>query len=386
MTKILPITLIGTLILPCAQAAEWSLSNSVNTALEYDDNIFMRDDNKLGDYHASMTPTVKVAYALENTETSLSTGYVLDRYERSRQLDTDNPFWRFDTHYKTGRSSWQLNASYVESTSRSEAAEDTGDFETNSISTTESISPKYNYQLTERDVVSLSASYSTKEYSTTDFNNSRHRSLSTQWQHKFTERLNGGVSLSADNNKSTGLINTSDDDTYNISLTSHYNVSQIWAMNGSVGYRLLNSQQTDGFGFKETTRDTGPSLDLTISYKGALDTASIALSRSISPSSIGQVNEQDKISLSWSRALSERLSVSMIGSYQTTTSAIDNGDDKRENINISPSISWKLSPDASVGLSYKFRQQKESLENSDASSQAVMLTLNYDWDGFRASR
>jgi len=385
MYKIIPLTLLGALTMTSSQAAEWSLSGSVNPSLEYDDNIFMRDKNKLGDYHASMSPTLKVAHALENFESSLSTGYVSDRYETSSQLDTDNPFLRYEADYKTERSTWGLGLSYVESSSRSEAEEDSGDFETNSTSTTESITPSYSFQLSERDVLLINASYSTKEYSTTDFSDSRRRSLSTNWQHQFTERFNGGVSLSVSNNKSIGLLSTTDDDTYNVSLTTKYDISEIWGINGSVGVRQLNSEQSDLFGFTEDTSDTGSSLDMSVTYKGEVDSASLNLSRSISPSSTGGVTEQDKISLNWSRELSETLTARVSTSFQKTTSAIDSND-VRENINFSPSVNWKFSPDASLSLSYRFRQQKEELDDSDASSHAVMLTLNYNWDGFRVSR
>ena len=385
MSKRIVIVMLSSVAMFNVQAAEWALSGNVNSSLEYDDNIFMRNENKLGDYHASMSPTLKVAHALENFESSLSTGYVSDRYETSSQLDTDNPFLRFETGYKTERSIWGLDLSYVESSSRSEAEEDSGDFETNSTSTTESISPSYSFQLSERDVLLINASYSTKEYSTTDFSDSRLRSLSTNWQHQFTERFNGGVSLSVSNNKSIGLFSTTDDDTYNVSLTTKYDLSEIWAINGSVGIRQLNSEQTDLFGYTEDSSDAGPSLDMSVNYKGELNNVDVNLSSSISPSSTGGVTEQDRFSLNWSRELSETITARISTSYQKTTSTI-NSNDERENISFSPSVNWKFSRDASLGLSYRFRQQKEELDDSDASSQTVMLTLNYNWDGFRVSR
>ncbi|WP_288356387.1 hypothetical protein [uncultured Cycloclasticus sp.] len=385
MSKRIVIVMLSSVAMFNVQAAEWALSGNVNSSLEYDDNIFMRNENKLGDYHASMSPTLKVAHALENFESSLSTGYVSDRYETSSQLDTDNPFLRFETDYKTERSIWGLDLSYVESSSRSEAEEDSGDFETNSTSTTESISPSYSFQLSERDVLLINASYSTKEYSTTDFSDSRLRSLSTNWQHQFTERFNGGVSLSVSNNKSIGLFSTTDDDTYNVSLTTKYDLSEIWAINGSVGIRQLNSEQTDLFGYTEDSSDAGPSLDMSVNYKGELNNVDVNLSSSISPSSTGGVTEQDRFSLNWSRELSETITARISTSYQKTTSTI-NSNDERENISFSPSVNWKFSRDASLGLSYRFRQQKEELDDSDASSQTVMLTLNYNWDGFRVSR
>jgi len=386
MYKLFIITSLSLFSLPVLQAAEWSLSGTANPSLEYDDNVFMRDSDKLGDYHARVKPTLKIMHQLENTETSLSAGYVLDRYDALSELDTENPFISINTQYNTQRSQWGLDVNYAEGTSRDDAADDTGDFETNSISTTESISPSFSYQLTERDALLVNASYSTREYSTTDFSNSRNRQLSTSWQHQFTERFNGGVSLSFSNNKSNDLTSFTDDDTYNLSLTTDYNLSEIWAVNGSVGVRQLNSERTDGFGDTDKNNSSGSSLDLNISYKGDVNTASFGLSRSIAPSSTGEVNEQDKISASWSRDLTENLSTQISASFQTTNSADGADNDERENITFSPSVNWKFSPDTSLGLSYKYRQQKESDTGTNASSNAIMLTLNYNWDGLRVSR
>jgi len=386
MYKLFIIASFSLFSLPVLQAAEWSVSGTVNPSLEYDDNIFMRDTDKLGDYHATMKPTLKIMHELENAETSLSAGYTIDRYDALSEQDTENPFVNVNTQYSTQRSQWGLDISYAESTSRDDAADDTGDFETNSISTTESISPSFSYQLTERDSLSVNASYSEREYSTTDFSNSRNRQLSTSWQHQFTERFNGGVSFSFGNNKSNSLTSFTDDDTYNLSLTTNYDLSEVWGINGSVGVRQLDSERTDGFGVTEKNKSSGSSLDLTISYKKNQDTASVSLSRSVSPSSSGEVNEQDKISANWSRNLTENLSAGINASFQTTRSADGANNDDRENISVSPTLNWTFSPDASLGLSYKYRQQKESDAGTTASSNAIMLTLNYNWDGLRVSR
>jgi len=386
MSKKIVFVVWGSAALFNVHAAEWSLSGSLNPSLEYDDNIFMRESNKLGDYHATMSPTLKAAYETEDTEAALSAGYIMDRYEISRHLDNDDPFFNLNTAYKTERARWGLGLSYTERSTRSDAADDTGDFETNSTSTTKSISPSFSYRLTERDSVSLSTSYSEKTYSTMDFSGSKNRSLSTQWQHQYSERFNGGISLSANNNKSAGLFDSTDDDTYNLSLTSAYNLSEIWTINGSVGLRQLDSQQTDAFGVTTETTDTGSSLNFNVSYQTDVDQANLSLSRSISPSSTGDVNEQDKISMAWSRPLSETLTASISGSFQTTRSALDSGSDERENINLSPSINWSYSPDSTLSLSYNYRQQKESVLNTNVSSHAIMLTFNYNWHGINVSR
>ncbi|MEW5009258.1 MAG: hypothetical protein AB1Y36_08245 [Cycloclasticus sp.] len=386
MYKISFVFLLACIATSGSYAAEWSLTGSVNPSAEYDDNIFMRDENRQGDYHFQVSPTLVATRKQENSESSLSLGVSVDRYEASQQLDQENPFLRFNTQLQQERARWGLALSYVESSSRSDAADDTGDFETNSTLTTSSISPSFSYQLTERDTVSLNASYAEKESSTSDFSNSTNKSLSSSWQHQFSERLKGGVSLSASNNKSSSLSNLTDDNSYNLSLTSQYRFSEIWALNGNVGLRQLDSQQTNILGVTDNSSSTGTSLGFTVSYSGEVDSANLSLSRSISPSSTGEINEQEKVSLSWSRELSETLSSHINASFQTTSSALDEGADKRENINVSPSLRWALSPDTTLSLAYKYRQQKESNLGTRASSNAIMLTMSYDWHGFRIAR
>jgi len=385
MYRITTICLLNLLLVSNGNAAEWALTATLNPSLEYDDNIFMRED-KQGDYHASATPTLLVSRELENTALSLSAGYVLDRYETARQLNTDNPFWRFSSQYQTERSQWGLDLSYAESTSRNDAADDTGDFETNAIVTSQSVSPSYSFQLSERDSLSLNATYSKRDYSTADFSNNKTRSLSSSWKHQFTERFNGGVSVSASNTESTGLLLTTDDNTYNVSLTSNYELSEIWSMGGSIGLRQLQSEQTDLSGSTIKSKSNGQSLDLNVSYNGDIDSFKIGLSRSISPSSTGDVNEIDKFNISLSRQLSEALTASLSASYQVTTSASDESSDKRKNTHLSPSINWQFAPESSLSLSYNYRQQKESDLDTSATSHAIMLTVNYDWHGLRFSR
>ena len=123
-----------------------------------------------------------------------------------------------------------------------------------------------------------------------------------------------------------------------------------------------------------------------MSYKTDINQANLSISRSISPSSTGDVNEQDKVSVGWSRSLNERLTAGIRGSYQETSSAIDNDSNDRENISISPSINWQYSPDSTFSLSYNYRQQKESALNTNVSSHAIMLTFNYNWNGINVSR
>jgi len=368
-------------------AAEWSLTSVLNSSLKYDDNIFMREDKK-GDYQANITPTMIISRQSDSSEISLSAGYVLDRYETASQLDADYPFWHLDSGYQTERSDWQLEFDYSQSSSRNDAADDTGDFETNAIVTSKSVSPSYSFQLTDQDTLFLSASYSKRDYSTVDFNDNETMLFSSNWQHQFDERLNAGLSVSFSNIESKGRSVETNDDIYSIQLMSAYDLSGTWNMRGSLGLRQLQSEQTDLAGLVTINKDNGQSLGLDISYSGELNSANAGLSRSVSPSSLGDVNEVDRVNLNLSRKLSEELSINIQASYQVTALVSGDNNDKRKNMSLSSSINWQFSREVDLLVLYNYRQQKVSTLNVDtnANSNAIMLVLNYNWEGIRVSR
>lgn len=376
--------LTGSLILPVTQAAEWTITGTANPSMQYDDNVFM-DEDEQDSFHFSASPTVEFGHALETSETSVSLGYKIDRYMSLSELDEENPFIRAQTQHQAERSTWGLAASYVEDSTRTDAANDTGDFTTQSIVTTKSIAPSYSYQLTERDSLSFNGSYSERNYSTADYDDNETKSLTTAWQHQYTERLSGGVSASIANYKSEGPTSSSENDNYNLSLTGNYQWTEKWSINGRAGVRHLKSEQIDSFGNKEKNTNTGSSFVFSASRQGEIDRFSLGANRTLSPSSSGEVDEQLGINTSWSRDLSETITASVSASYQETTSALDEGDEKRENIKFSPSLRWQIERNVGLNFSYNYRQQKES-DQDDVDSNALMLTVIYDWDGFRASR
>lgn len=382
----LVILLAIVLMLPAVQAAEWSLTATLNPSVKYDDNIFMSEDDPTSSVKYAVSPTAIIQREQANSNASLSFGYVLNRYKTLRNLNTDDPFIRFNSGYQTERSNWGLSASFKESSSRSTAAEDTGDFTTESTATTETLSPSFSYQVTERDSISIGSRFSQKTFSTTDFSDSESLSLTTGWQHQFTERFNGGLNVSVTESESKGLTSSTENTNYNLSTSLNYELSEIWRIGGNIGVRRLESKQKNSLGISSNNNGSGLSFDLNATRQTEKDTLSISTTRSVSASSSGGVNETSRLSLSWSRDLSETITSSMAVSYQLTTSATDNSDDKRENIKFSPAIQWRMAPNLGLNFAYNFRQQKQSDGGSDASSNALMITLNYDWDGIRVSR
>ena len=378
------IVLASNLIIPLVQAAEWSLTSTLNPSVKYDDNVFMSEKKQSSVQHA-ISPTVTIKREVEASQLSLVTGYNIDRYVAFNELDRDDPFIRLESGFSTERSQYDLLASYEQKSSRSIAEQDTGDFNTESTVTTKTLLPSYSYQLTEYDSLYLSAAYTTRSYSTADFNDNETISLNSAWQHLFSDRLSAGLAVSVSNYQSDGLTVKTDDDNYSLSTVLNYQLTELWQFSGQIGLRKLNSSSSSN-GLNETNSSSGSLFNFNVSKKTEFDTLSLDVSRSLSPTSLGDVNEQDSLRFQWSRDITENLSSRLSASYQQTISATDEGNDERENLNLSPSIKWQFERNLGIDLSYNYRQQKNSSDDTDVNSNSVMVSLIYDWDGYRISR
>ena len=387
MNKKVGITsIIFLLATPALSAAEWSVDTVIGPSFGYDDNVLLQDDEQ-GSFDFSMRPTLVFGRAEENFSSYLSIGYSVERYASLARLDSENPFMALTTDYQMERTQFSLSADYTKDTTRSEALDNTGDFSTNSTLRRRGISPSISYQLTEVDTISTNFNYSETDYSTSDFSSTKTRALTLGWQRQFTERFSSGLNATASNYKSGALLFSNDDDSYNFALTLDYQLSELWSLEGNLGYRILNTERKGNFGTMSRDRSTGSSFSLLTIHEDELNTMSLELSKELSPSSEGNVNEQERIAVSWSRELSERWRSGVTASYQETISATNNNSNNRKNLDFSPSLRWQFASNMGIDFKYHYRrQQTASITNGDVDSNSISVTLDYDWDGIKASR
>jgi predicted porin len=374
------VLLVGLTVSFSSFSAQWSVKPIFNPSIEYDDNISLSTSNKEDSFKFVVRPTIVGAYETETALLSLTTGYSIERYTSNTRDTEDNPFFQLNSSKSFERSSLGIDYSFSEASSRDTAALDTGNFSSRSVITTHTFSPFYSYSLSEIDSVSVNFSYIQREYSTDEFRDNETKSIVTSWQRQFSERLIGYTSFSYSNYQSGESVNSTENDNYNLSVGVSYDLSEKWSLNGNVGVRYLDSKT--GIDSQSTS---GSSFDLTANYQSELGRLSISALRRISPSSSGDVNEQDIYNVDWSSDLTERLSAGISSRYIETTSATENSNIKRENFNISPNLSWKLSPKATIELSYRYRQQKRT-DQETAKGNSLSLTFSYDFQGYRLSR
>lgn len=218
----------------------------------------------------------------------------------------------------------------------------------------------------------------------TSFNDNKTHTVTSGWQRTWTERLTAGLALTYATYKSEG-IQQSEYDTYNLAITSSYLLTEKWSISGQLGYRTLENEITPVLGPKLSDKSSGSLFNLSTKYTGEINSLSFSLSRSLAPSGEGNVNEQDRVSLTWDRKVSEKLSFNINTTYQESQTVDRFNTTDREYFQFSPGMSWKLQEDLNLRFGYQYREQKSS-DRGDADGNMVFITVGYDWDGLRYSR
>ncbi|THK43073.1 hypothetical protein E8Q33_00025 [Methylophaga sp. SB9B] len=390
---LLPIALVLASQSTLLTAAEYVIGAKFSPTFTYDDNVQLRED-KEGSFFTRIQPTLVLSRAEANSKITFNTGLSVERYTDLKDLDREDPFANFSAGWNTERSSYGLSASYAERAQRSIAEEDTGDFASNATVESINFAPTYSYQLTEKDSIYASYNYSERKYSDTEtdidnplgtsFNDNKTHTVTSGWQRTWTERLTAGLALTYATYKSEG-IQQSEYDTYNLAITSSYLLTEKWSISGQLGYRTLENEITPVLGPKLSDKSSGSLFNLSTKYTGEINSLSFSLSRSLAPSGEGNVNEQDRVSLTWDRKVSEKLSFNINTTYQESQTVDRFNTTDREYFQFSPGMSWKLQEDLNLRFGYQYREQKSS-DRGDADGNMVFITVGYDWDGLRYSR
>ena len=211
------------------------------------------------------------------------------------------------------------------------------------------------------------------------------KSLNLAWQHQYSERLSGGISLGYVNYSAESESLDNEYDTYTAGFTSTYQLTELWVINGLLGARYLDSENTFSNGLTTTSSSSGLNYSLSATKNGELDSMSLSASRSLLPSSTGAVNEQDAYTLSYSRELSEKLKASVSTTYREYTSADDISSITTKYIDFSPSLRWDIYEKWSLAFGYRYRSIDES-DGKNVNSNSVSLNIDYNWDGIHFSR
>jgi hypothetical protein len=420
---ILPLAGLSLLLPGFSRGAEWSLKGIVDQTLSYDDNVLMQV-NPQGSFKYMIIPVVTFQHKTNVSEIYANALYGTQIFTDIEGLDQDIQNYGLGGLYKTERFDWGLSSSFSITPSRNTAVQNSGVFNNNSDSTTWSVSPSVGYKIDAVNSLILSSSYSETTFSSSNstpsnpsvvnsgFSNNNTINVNLGWERLWTDRYKSAVSLFYNNFESQqpppnngNSVAPSSFDTVGINFSNDYAWSKNLNLMATVGGRHTESSNSaGGSGSSGNNSSIGFLADVGANYTGKQFSAGLHFNRSLTPSNLGQLQEQTGVDLNFNYRILENLSASFTASYQESSfvnssasvNSTDSSTSTRKNIVFQPSINWQMAPEWSLGGSYRYRFQDGLVDtttttnteviNGQADSNLFMVFVNYNWQGLKISR
>lgn len=357
-------------------AAGWVADFSLDANATYDDNFLMNNQDQES-WIYTLKPEASLIYASPVMTSELQTSLALKRYSEFDQFDSEDPAFNWKNSYQRQRSTWSLDFGYSENSQRDLAEDDTGQFDSNTIVETVYANPGVTYRITEKDDLGISFNYTERDYDQNDFFENDNQTVSINWQRELNESLSTTVTVSGSQysaeRASTSNIET---DYERATVGFIYRYSEGTTISGSTGYFQSDSREVTGQPavLIVETDNTGLLLNLSVDHSQQKNKWSLSLSRSLYPSSQGNVEERDSVGGAFERELSGRSSAGISFIWHETSFEMA----ERESINISPYYHYRLTERLKLQTSYIFRSFDRQISDK-VESNRLKIGLRYDF-------
>ncbi|MGR8929535.1 MAG: hypothetical protein ACU836_02760 [Gammaproteobacteria bacterium] len=389
-------------------AAEWKINGALDQGLEYDDNIGLRaQESPVFGY--LLRPRFNANWSTAGAEVGITGNGDIRRYDDDR-WNCDNFDLSLKEKYMQRRGMFSVSADYAQGCSYSSQIADTGILTPRGQIERYQLAPSWNWQWTPRDVLSVSPNYSHSNYTTyagnidgsTDvrLRNNRSYGLTLSEKHQWDHRLSSTVGLFSSRNEFSNSGASLVQKVFGFQTGAEYLLSRSWSVSGEIGGRWV---ETPAVGNTVSAKSNGSFrfnkiASLSLNYKDRDTSYAFGYSRSVSPSAFGQMLESSSINMNYSYQINRELSFNLDGSYgdsQAVGQSLHQLAASRAYYSASAGIVWKFARDWRLSFRYRYRRQafpnvsdiqSANLYGGTRESNAIMLHLNYNWDGLGSSR
>jgi hypothetical protein len=350
-----------------ANAAIWHSATSVSTTVEHDSNPLLSSDNKTAVTRTRVAPNYNLTGTFGRDELHAGFGLNLERSSDPAIVsDREDPNLQLAWQRETETGGFGLTSGYSETSTLSDAVEQTGVVAGDGTQKTYSLGGNWSAAVSERGTLANNTEYKRVKYdidSQTSYDNA---STSLSWNYAWSERAEPftNFALSRYEPQDSSLATSSN--SYTPSAGLNLKISE--RLEGSVHAGINKVSGTDG----------GPSGQggFDLRYEGERFDLSVDVGRSTVASGEGGFTEVSSLSGAWSYAIDEVSRAGLSASWQDSQ-----GETPNTTQNFSAWASRELSPFwlARLSLMYKQRQQ-DGL--ADATANVIGLTLTYSHPDF----
>jgi len=363
-------------------AAEWSAEPSASVQLFYDDNIRLTATGQDGVWGTVITPELKLAQRTEISEIALSGNLKFRHFSGEDQLDSNDQQVRLNSHRLTERGRWQFDAGIDRDSTITSELEDTGLVQTRRRRESVNLNPSWTHALSDQSDLKLAYAFTHVSYDGgTSYVDYRYHDLSGTVVHQLDAKNQLSVTLSASRYSAPNI--KSETDTYGLQA------GVIHAFSETVRGSLLVGGRKSEAETETAGRSSGTGALLYAALEKELERTSFTgtLSKTVSPSGSGQLNESDRLAVKMHRELTAMMDFSLEVSgirNKSGTGGVSSTD--RKYYSILPSLHWRVSRWWRVAASYRYMRQKYDNSTTAAESNRAMVSVAYTWPKMAVSR
>jgi predicted porin len=359
-------------------------SSSFDT--QYDTNPLLRED-KQSIWRYTITPRYSVAAVEDKNKWYANAALGLQRSsDKSVLQDREDPNVDIGWQRENEKGFFSLVAHYDKRSSRFSEFNRNGFVDIDGNAVTKSIAASWAHAITERLNFLLDTQYNKTTYDSSQFSDSITKSINSSLTYQFNERVSPFVQVGYTDFKSDGVItgsgllirnanNNDSSKSKNISVGAIIYLSPKWTFTPSVGVNKVDSANQNADAALGSASGSGRIGNFSLAYAAERANFKAVLSRSVSPSGVGDFVESDQFNMAYDYLLTEKSRVGAGYNINKNKSDFDS-----ESTYISAWYSKELTEMWQMRLSIESRKQKSSDQNVDGN--VIGLTFTYSTPEF----
>ncbi len=363
-------------VLPVDSFGADKIEPSLEVKEEYNDNIYLTDNNETDDFIATARPGLLLSRDTERYDASLAGFWNFISYSDNNELNAVN-------HDYTGKFSIlpteitkiEGSANYLKDSNPDRDLEVTGEVLGTTVREREHYQLSGEWNITEKSGVGANYSYSEDDY----------EDAGTSSYYAHIAGLGYSYNLSQHFPNTTGRLNfgygkyefnSSSVDNYVVTVGLDKEISEIWKLSLAAGPRFTNTEY--GTVASQKNDDVGASGQASLTYNGETSTVKFLAAHEIDASSgrNGTV-ERSSLRVDMDRRLTEELRAGLAASYfkNKTDSDISTLTVNEHNYRIQPRVTYNFAPDLFAELSYAFTFIDDKDDNLERERNYALLRL-----------
>ncbi|HZP87849.1 MAG TPA: hypothetical protein VFB54_13620 [Burkholderiales bacterium] len=359
--------------MPAASAMDKTGRLSISLSEEYNDNVRLIATKHPTVYISTLSPAAECSATTETFSALARSRIDVRRYEGDSSLNSTNVLAEGVLTKQLTRHTLGLRATFLRDPTLASELTNTGIVQENRQRTSLGLNPVWTSQLSERTSWKLSHEFADVRYqdtSGTSLTNYRAGTTRTGLEYRYTERSTAFVDAGFGYFRPERLGTRSD--TRYIVIGAKHQLSERVRVQGFVGPRQVEAPSSG-----PSRNKSGWLANLGFERSTERGVARLSVAREVNPLGSGDITQTDKLNVSWSSKLSERLLWSVSGSFYRNQLVI--GSPLRDHYyRIEGNMSWLMTKRWTIEAGI-VRAHQNPDSGSSVSANQVFVGVKYDF-------